>query len=105
MEPETSGAFSVDVLSDGGVAISLGDACIQTAAKRAHRRLSAALLEDRGGGEPVGAALETLASFLSTTDFASLRAEHPELAGGTPGRVRLWRDAGGAVRWEVERSP
>ncbi|MCK9460726.1 MAG: hypothetical protein M0R80_13895 [Proteobacteria bacterium] len=96
---------SFEILSDGSPVLTLGDACIQTAAKRAHRRLSAALLEDRAGGEPVGAALETLARFLSTTDFASLRAEHAELAGGTPGRVRLWRDRGGAVRWEVERSP
>ena len=90
--------------SDGSLVLTLGGSCIQTAAKRAHRDLSSALFEGRAAGSAVEAALETLSWFLSTTDFALLRAEHPELAGAVPCRVRLWRDGEGVVRWEVERS-
>jgi hypothetical protein len=86
------------------VVLALGDACIQTAAKRAHRELAAALLEGRAAASEAGAALETLARFLAATDFAALRAEHPELAGGIACRVRLLASADGAVRWELERS-
>ena len=39
--------FSFDVFSDGSLVLSLGEACIQTAARQAHRELTVALLEGR----------------------------------------------------------
>jgi hypothetical protein len=45
--------------------------------------------------------VDMLAGFLGSTDFAALRAAHPELAGGTPCRVRIYRDREGVVRWEA----
>ena len=46
----------------------------------------------------------TFETFISTTDFAALRAEHPKLAGDTHCRVRLYRHEDGLVRWEVVQS-
>jgi hypothetical protein len=88
-------------LADGALVLSLGDACIQTTARRAHRELGAALLAAETAETAAAASLDTLTRFLSTTDFPSLRAAHPELAGGTRCRVRLARAADGGVRWEV----
>jgi len=94
-------SFSFDVLSDGSLVLTVGECCIQTAAKRAHREVTAALLEDRA----VTATLEVLADmlerFLLGTDFSVLRADHPELAGGTPCRVRLHQCENGSVGWSV----
>lgn len=92
-----------DVPSNGSPVLALDGACIQTAAKRAHRELSSALLEGRAAGSAAEAALETLARFLSTTDFALLRARHPELAGGGACRVRLRAFDDGTVCWELEK--
>jgi len=92
--------FSFDVLSDGSLIVTLSSACIQTTAKRAHRELTTALLDGRAEGTSIEALLEMLERFLTTTDFAALRAEHPELARGTRYRVRLYRSNDGVVRWE-----
>lgn len=90
-----------DLLPDGGLVLALGEGCIQATAKRAHRELTTALLEERVGTDAGGALLDLLEEFLNTTDFRALRAEHPELAGGVPCRVRLERRAGGGVAWTL----
>jgi hypothetical protein len=91
----------LNVLDDGSLILTLGEACLQTAAKRAHYELTLALLEGRAAGAALEALAGTLARFLNTTDFAVLRAEHPELAGGTRQRVRLYRREDGSTRWEI----
>jgi len=93
--------FSFEVLSDGSLVLKLDESCIQTAAKRAHREVTAVLLDGRAAATTHGSLADTLARFLSTADFAALRAEHPELAGGTRCRVRLSRTENGGVRWAV----
>jgi hypothetical protein len=93
--------FSFDVLSDGSLILTVGESCIQTAAKRAHREVTAALLEGRAKATALGALADMLERFLGTTDFSALRTEHPELAGGTPCRVRLRRRENGSVGWSV----
>lgn len=94
-------AFSFDVLSDGSVVLTVGECCIQTAAKRAHREVTAALLEGRAATDTLGALADTLERFLGATDFSALRADHPELAGGSPRQVRLRRREDGSVGWSV----
>lgn len=84
--------------------MSIGECCIERAAKQAHRELAAALLDERAAGPGAHAALALLAEFLSTTDFARLRSETPELAGGTCFHVCLQRDREGTVRWRVLES-
>jgi tRNA-Thr(GGU) m(6)t(6)A37 methyltransferase TsaA len=90
-----------EVLPDGSVVLSLGDRCVQTAAKDAHRGLAATLLDGDGPGAGAASAVDLLAGFLAGTDFATLRAAHPELDGSVRCRVRLFCDEGGEVRWEV----
>ena len=99
MATTTSGAFAVS--ADGSLVLELGETCIQTAARRAHRRMAQMLLDQSTGGTFPENALDTLGDFLARTDFAALRAERPELAGGTPCRVRLRRNRDGAVDWEM----
>lgn len=94
-------SLSFDVLSDGSLVLTLGEACLQTTAKQAHHELTLALIEGRAAGPALEALVDTLAKFLTTTDFAGLRAEHPELAGGSRCRVRLCQCEEGVVRWEV----
>jgi len=89
----------------GKIILALDGACIQTAAKRAHRELTVSLLKAGEASDAERAGLETLAAFLSSEDFPALRARHPELAGGTSFRVALWRGPDGAVRWEIFRPP
>lgn len=90
------------LLPDGSVELILEDACIQTTAKRLHRAITMALIEDRTSEAVVGPVLEVLESFLHRTDFGALRSAHPELAGGVRCRVRLFRQADGTVRWRSE---
>jgi len=87
------------------VILDVGEACIQTAARREHRKLVAALLEASAPAPPLEARAETLGRFLRSTDFAALRAAHPELAGGAGVRVRLSRTDGGPVRFEIMAAP
>jgi hypothetical protein len=95
-------SFSLDIVSEGGVVLKLEDACIETTARRARREIIAVLLGGRASEAAEEAAAETLAAFLTTTNFAALRAQHPELARGNPCRVRLHRDVEG-VQWEIVR--
>lgn len=85
------------LLPDGSVELNLEEACIQTTAKRVHRAITLALIEERASEAAVGPVLEMLESFLLRTDFGALRMVHPELAGGTRCRARLYRRADGAV--------
>lgn len=93
--PDPSGFFNL--LDDGSLELILEDACIQTTAKRAHRAITIALIEDRASEAVVGPVLEMLESFLRGTDFGVLRSAHPELAGGVRCRVRLFRQADGTI--------
>jgi len=94
-------AFSFDVLSAGSLTLTVSACCIQTAAKRAHREVTAALLEDRAATATLEALAATLERSLCMTDFSVLRVEHPELAGGTPCRIMLRRRKDGSVDWSV----
>ncbi len=93
-----------EVVHDGSVVLSLGECCVQTAAKRAHRALATAILEGRSENPSAARAVETLERFLNGTDFASLRSVHPSLAGGAVCKVRVSGDEDGTVRWEIVRS-
>jgi len=92
--------FSFDVLSDGSLALRLGDACIEASAKRARRELADSLLAGQEPSVALEALVELLDQFLTTTDFRRLRGDHPELAGGTPCHVRIYRVPDGGVRWQ-----
>lgn len=92
--------ISFDALPDGSLVLAIGEQCIQTAAKQAHRELVAALLEE--GALPAGSGFITiLEQFLNETDFPLLRARHLELAGGRRCLVRLLRRDDGRVGWEM----
>lgn len=84
-----------------GLLLDLSAACIQTAARRAHRQLVEACLLDDLADPEREALVESLGRFLETADFPTLRAEHPELAGGTACRVWLQRSEDGTVSWEI----
>lgn len=96
---------ALELLADGSLVLILDGACIQATAKGAQRMLTQALLDGRA--VPNGAAaLALLQKFLSTTDFATLRAEQPALRGQHRCRVRLQPSDGGMARWELlEREP
>ncbi|MDY0002598.1 MAG: hypothetical protein RBU30_14980 [Polyangia bacterium] len=98
---------SFELLPDGSLLLRLGEHCIQTAARIAHREVTS-LLMDASHVEQVddaNTALEpvanTLALFLNNTDFPALRAEHPALAGGAPSLVRLRLTKDGEALWEL----
>jgi hypothetical protein len=93
--------FTFEVLSNGDVVFRLGEGCIQTRARRARQEIVDALLAGHTSGVAVEPVVEVLDLFLQTADFRRLRAEHPELAGEIPCRVRLYRTPDGAVRWEA----
>lgn len=93
--------FSFDVLPDGGMVLTLRKACIQGTARQAHHELATALIEGRAAGPMLETLAELLAQFLTSTDFAALRAEHAALAAGSGCRVKLYRSDDGTVRWEA----
>jgi hypothetical protein len=94
-------AFSFHVLSDGSMVLIPDEACLQSTAKHAHRELTMALLEGRTAGPAREARVDLLERFPCMTDFATLRTEHPELAGQSGCRVRRFWRAADPVRWEV----
>jgi hypothetical protein len=98
------GQFSFEGHEDGSVVLDIGERCIMTTAREAHRALFEALLEDRVSGARWEKALDTLADFLNTADFATIRAAHPELSRIGRCRVRVYRGKDGAVRWEKASS-
>ena len=93
--------FCFDVLGDGSVVLTLRCGCLQTTARQAHRELALALLEQDAAPSRWESPIATLQRFLSNTDFVWLRAKHPELAGATGCRVRLFRTQSGDARWEI----
>jgi hypothetical protein len=93
--------FTFDVLANGDLLLRLGEGCIETCARRARREVVDALLANDANEAAIEPVVELLDLFLQTTDFRRLRAEHPQLAGEVPCRVRLYRTPDGAVRWEV----
>jgi hypothetical protein len=93
--------FTFDVLSNGDVVLRLGEGCIQTCARRARREIVDALLGGDANGVGIEPVVELLDLFLQKADFRRLRAEHPELAGDIPCRVRLYRTPDGTVEWEI----
>jgi hypothetical protein len=92
---------SFEVLSDGSLVLILREVCIQTTARQAHREITERLLVESSPDAALEISVELLKRFLVSTDFARLRTEHPELAGGTHCRVRLMYGEGGLVRWEI----
>ena len=90
-----------DVLANGDVVLHLGEGCIQTCARRARREIVDALLGSDADAVTLEPVIELLDLFLQTTDFRRLRAEHPELAGETPCRVRLYRRPDDTLGWEI----
>jgi hypothetical protein len=99
--------FSFDVLDDGSLILTIDERCIKTVAARAYRELAQVVLDERlsnalASDDRLGCALDVIAEFLNTEDFAHLRATYPKLAGGTPCRVRVYRAPDGKVRWVFE---
>jgi hypothetical protein len=80
--------------------LELDGFCIETTAKRAHRRLMEHLLEAPEQNPEQEARLQLLGDFLQQEDFQALRASDLELTGGSAVRVRLSRDEAGRVVWE-----
>jgi len=96
---------AVQIGPDGSVLLSLANCCIQTAAKRAHRDLTAALLDGPSTAGAACAAVDLLRDFLAAADFAALRSETPALAGGDNVLIRLYRDGEGTARWTLVDAP
>lgn len=88
------------VLPDGSLVVTLTEGCLQTTLRRAHRALARAVLEADEVGLHLEEHVDLLSELLTTERFAAIRAAHPDLASGTGVRVRVLRDARGAVRWE-----
>jgi ABC-type hemin transport system ATPase subunit len=86
-------------MSEPRVVLDLSQHCVETAARREHARLQAALL-DRGYEAETAGQLALVREFLDTVDFRKLRRDMPELAGGSPIRLQLVRQAG-RLQWNV----
>ena len=100
-DSQKSAPLIYEVLSNGTVVLLLSNSCIETAAIRARQELVAACLEDSESGACIEKPIELLGRFLETIDFGKLRAQHPELAGGTECRVKLYQCEDGALRWKL----
>ena len=77
-----------------------GDLCIETTGRKVHRRLMNGLLDGTLSGEAVEGAVNILARFLATQDFAAIRGTDEELAGSYRARVRVFRGDSDQVGWE-----
>lgn len=83
------------------IILELDRFCIETAARMQYRDLAARILESDLEDPWAERALELLTEFLANEDFRAIRTAHPELSGGHPARVRVFRDQSGVVRWET----
>lgn len=81
------------------VVLQLGPVCIETAARQAWRRIVEKLTAHHDMTSMRQATL--LREFIEATDFARMRSEHQELAGGLRCQVRLHWAPDGGVRWEL----
>ncbi len=87
--------------TNGTLVLDLSRHCIETAAVHAYRSLVDAFVGHSGRDPNMEEKLVLVHAFLQTSDFAKLRAEHPELAGGSAIRIRLQRSNSGGVTWNV----
>ena len=72
------------------IVLRLDGVCVETAARRAHRALTARLLEDDATAtEDSATRYELLTRFLEEADFKSLRATDPLLRGETEDTVTV----------------
>ena len=83
------------------VELNLSQHCIQTAAKHEYQRLIRHLLGTPSVNSTVEFKIALLTEFLEQTDFRQLRADHPDLTGGSPVVVALSRDSADQVVWSV----
>ena len=86
-------------MRSGEVILQLGPVCIETAARQAWRRIVEKLTTRHDMTSMRQATL--LREFIEATDFARMRSEHQELAGGLRCQVRLHWAPDGGVRWEL----
>lgn len=84
------------LLKDGDVVLCLMHGCIETSARRVHRQLADSCLQGVEGPE-IASALALLGDFIETAHFVELRNRSSNLACASGRRVRLRRDAQGAV--------
>ncbi len=101
MTPERGAAPDHRLTADGALMLWLGDGCIETCARRLHRRLTGELLAGAPATPERTRALALLEPFLAATDFARLRGAHRELAGDDRVWVVLRATDDGAVGWEL----
>jgi hypothetical protein len=87
------------------IELHLADHCIETTARHEYQRLVQRAIDDPQPDENIEAGLSLLTEFLGETDFRKLRAERPELSGGTGARVVLERAASGRVGWRIVAEP
>ena len=87
-----------------GIVLDLSDHCIETAAKREYRRLVDVAMSLEGDDQDFEQKLTLLKDFLEKTNFRQLRAERPDLAGGSPVRVSVSRLPSGRVGWTIIES-
>jgi hypothetical protein len=73
------------------IVLDLSQHCIETAARREHRRLLEAILDLDHRDRALEDQLSVLNDFLRQKDFGRLRAEQPRLAGGAAVQVELRR--------------
>lgn len=92
------------VESECEVRLDLTRCCIETAARQAHRAAVTAALELEEADPALEARLALLQELLEQQDFRALRACWPELCGGRPVEVIVYR-SGAGVAWRVRRPP
>ncbi len=91
----------LEIISADELMVELdGEHCIETAGSNIHKALMGEYLEGAVEGPEAEGVLDMLARFLARTNFRTLRAEDPELAGGTRVRVRIYRNDSGEISWE-----
>lgn len=78
--------------------LDLSQRCIEAAARREHRRLCEMILTIPHPEPEVKEKLAVLQEFLEHTDFSRLRAERPELGGGSAVLVAISRSGCGAFQ-------
>ncbi len=79
------------------IPLDLTTHCIQTETRRVHERLVRACFTFHDIDKSTEAKLELLKQALETFDFQKLRAEYPELAGGSENAVSLAIDGSGQI--------
>ena len=81
------------------VVLDVSEHCVETEARARHRAAMTEAFASPTLSEEQGAVLEALEAFIQQSDFRAMRANHPEIAGGTSGSVEIGRDQNGQIRW------